>query len=204
MYGPYPKGAKPYKKQPVLGILPLDIEVAPGQSVDLTLHGVDENGKPLHLSSEDIKWEVKGGVGQIKEGVFTATKAGTGEIVATYNGLAAARDVKVAPNIINNIRLGVHSDYTRVVIDLNKTIDYDVQKKGNTLIVRVPYAQISGELNPEGGTVTVENSPVLSRITYGLEDNRTFVARMELKRDDVKYETPTFSNRIVVDVMHGD
>lgn len=201
LYGPYPKKAQPYKPQAVMGILPLDLELAPGESKEITVHGVDKDGKRLNISPDEINWEVKGDVGHIENGVFTASKEGKGKIVAKRGNLQAERDVIVAKNIVENIRYGVHGNYTRVVIDLNKSTDYEMKQESNELIVRVPYAEIGGQLDDEG-IVTVKDSPVLSSIHYALMEQGTFEARLQLKRGEVTYETPTFTNRIVIDVMH--
>jgi hypothetical protein len=53
------------------------------------------------------------------------------------------------------------------------------------------------------GTVTVGNSPVVSSVHYSFAQENMFEARLQLKRDDVAFQTPTYSNRVVIDVMHG-
>lgn len=202
LYGPYPKDAKPYKPKAILGILPLDLELAPGQSKEVTVHGVDANGRKLEISPEEIDWEVKGDVGYIENGVFTAVKEGKGKLVAKKGDMTAERNVVVAKNVVENIRYGVHSQYTRIVFDLNKTTEYDIKLEGSEIVVSVPYAEKGGQLDGEG-TVTVGSSPVVSSVHYSFAQENMFEARLQLKRDDVAFQTPTYSNRVVIDVMHG-
>lgn len=200
MYGPYPKQAHPYKKQAVLGILPLNLEVAPGEETELAVHGVDENGNALDISGEEVEWRVEGNIGTVENGALIPANPGKGRVMATFNGLTASREVTVAANTVSNIRYGIHSSFTRIVFDLNKNTDYDIREEEGQLIVRIPYANTGGELE-ESGTIEINHSPVVSGIQYQLEDD-TFVAAFQLKSESVEYETPFFSNRIVVDVMH--
>lgn len=98
MYGPYPKGAKPYKKHSVLGILPLDLNVSQGEETKLSLHGVDKNGKKLDVPENDVTWEVEGDIGKVEDGVFIPTKTGQGKIIASFHEMKAKRPVTVDSN----------------------------------------------------------------------------------------------------------
>ncbi|WP_245835779.1 exo-beta-N-acetylmuramidase NamZ family protein [Virgibacillus ndiopensis] len=202
LYNPYPKGTHPYKEKGSLGILPLDLTASPGQHVDLTVQGYDKNGEAFDIDPSLIEWKVSGEIGYVENGTFYATNEGQGEVVATYNDYTASREVEVSATNVENIRYGIHSDYSRIVFDLNKTVNnYKIEEQDGKLRLKIPYGEINGELNKEGGTVTVSNSPVISSIDYYMEDDR-FVAAFNLKTDDVDYQTPAFSSRIVVDVMH--
>lgn len=200
LYPPYPDEGQPYEKQPVLGILPLDVEVAQGEEIGLTVHGVDENGDKLDIAQNEIEWQVAGNIGTVEDGVFIPANQGEGSLTAIYNGLSAARKVTVDQNIVHNIRTGVHSNFTRTVFDLNKNPDYDLEEVNGKLILHVPYAVKGGDLK-DSGKLEVKNSPVISAINYRFEADE-FIAEIILKENAVVFETPYFSERIVIDVMH--
>ncbi|SDM30937.1 exo-beta-N-acetylmuramidase NamZ family protein [Sediminibacillus halophilus] len=202
LYKPYPKGAKPYKEQGVLGILPLDVSASLGESVDLTVKGYDEHGERLDIDATELDWTVTGDIGEIIDGVFHASGEGKGELNVRFGKYTAKRQVDVSTTLLENIRYGVHADYTRVVFDLNKTItNYQLEEEDGRLRLEVPYGEIGGELDDRGGTIQISNSPVVDDIEYE-RDGDTFVAVFNLKTGSVIYETPSFSSRIVVDVMH--
>lgn len=201
MYGPYPKGVKPYKKQAVLGIFPLDLTAAPGEPVDLTVKGYDKNGEKITIAQEDVDWELDGLDGNIENGTFIADQDGSGIVRAFYEKLKAERPAVISTPFLENIRFGLQSGYSRVVLDLNKTTtNYEIERGENRLFIKVPYGGIQGQLNPNGGSIQINNSPVLSQIDYYTEEDSIVV---ELHVDgDVAYETPGFSSRIVVDLQH--
>ncbi|WP_229683233.1 exo-beta-N-acetylmuramidase NamZ family protein [Virgibacillus oceani] len=202
LYNPYPSGANPYKEKGSLGILPLDLTASPGQNVDLTVKGYDKNGEALDIDPSSIEWQVSGEIGYVENGTFYATNEGQGEVVATYNDYTASREVEVSATNIENFRYGIHPDYSRIVFDLNKTVNnYELEEQDGKLLLKIPYGEIDGELNKEGGTVTISNSPVISNIDYYMEEDM-FVAALNLNVDKVEYQTPEFTSRIVVDVMH--
>lgn len=202
LYNPYPSGAQPYKDEGVLGILPLDLTAAPGQTVDLTVKGYDKHGEKLDIEPSSVDWSISNDIGYVENGVFHAEKEGQGKIVASYGDYTASRDVSVSATQIENIRYGIHSAYSRIVFDLNKTVNnYEIEEKDGKLLLKVPYGEIEGELDEQGGTIDINNSPVISSIEYRTE-NDVFVAAFNLKTDGIEYETPEFSSRIVIDLMH--
>lgn len=196
----YPNEDPPYEKKAVIGILPLEMELTPGEETELSIHGLDVNGGALDIDQRQVEWKIEGDIGTIEDGVFTASKQGEGKVTATYNGLSNDREIIVANNIINNIRYGVHAGYTRTVFDLNKNTAFDMQETEGKLILSVPYAEADSKLG-DSGTMEIKNSPVLSAVDYHVEGD-VFVAEFQLKDEVVSYETPKFSNRIVVDVAH--
>ncbi|WP_110943377.1 exo-beta-N-acetylmuramidase NamZ family protein [Virgibacillus senegalensis] len=202
LYNPYPEGTKPYENQGVLGILPLDVSASVGEAIDLTVKGYDEKGERLDIDPEAIDWTVSGDIGEIINGVFHASAEGKGELNASFGDYTAKRQVDVSTTLLENIRYGIHADYTRIVFDLNKTItNYQLEEEEGQLRLKVPYGEIAGELDESGGTIQINNSPVVNQIDYE-RDGDTFVAVFDLKTDSVSFETPSFSSRIVVDVMH--
>lgn len=61
---------------------------------------------PLKLSANDINWKVEGNIGKMEGNTFTATRSGTGKIIATSGDARAEMKVKVidsanAPIILN-------------------------------------------------------------------------------------------------------
>ncbi|MFS0750482.1 exo-beta-N-acetylmuramidase NamZ domain-containing protein [Oceanobacillus sp. 1P07AA] len=202
LYRPFPDGTEPYEEAGTLGILPLDINISVGESVQLNVKGYDENKERIDILPEDIDWEVSGDIGYIESGFFHATSEGTGEIIGMYGDLTASRKVKVSTTEIDNIRYGVHSTYSRIVFDLNKTTDnYVVEESPGKLIVKIPFGEIGKELEADGGTIMINNSPVVNNIKYYIENNE-FIGELNLKVDQVNYDLPGFSNRIVVDIKH--
>ncbi|HLR63637.1 MAG TPA: DUF1343 domain-containing protein [Lentibacillus sp.] len=202
MYPPYPSGSPPYKQDGILGILPLDLTAAPGQNIDLTVRGFNKHGEKLDIDPDSIEWDASNDIGYVENGTFYAEKEGQGRITATYDGYQASREAEVSATQVENIRHAVHSGYTRVVFDLNKSINnYDLIKHGDTLRLEVPYGDISGELNEDGDTIEISNSPSLSSIEYSQEEEM-FVAVFNLKKEKVQFETPEFSSRLVIDIKH--
>ncbi|WP_100011571.1 exo-beta-N-acetylmuramidase NamZ domain-containing protein [Lentibacillus sediminis] len=202
LYNPYPAGAQPYKEEGSIGILPLDLTASPGEEVELTVQGHDKNGDSLDIDISEVKWEVTGEVGHVEDGIFHATKEGEGRVIATYGDYQASREVEVSATKVGNIRYGIHSTYSRIVFDLNKTINnYEMEEQEGKLILKIPYGQIAGELPAEGGTLQINNSPVVEEINYYVEDNM-FIGEFDLKVDGVSYQTPEFANRIVIDLEH--
>ncbi|WP_449355258.1 exo-beta-N-acetylmuramidase NamZ family protein [Virgibacillus natechei] len=201
-YNPYPSGSGPYKDKGVLGVLPLDLTASPGESVDLTVKGYDKKGEPLEIDSGSIDWDVSNDIGYIEEEIFYATKEGKGKVTAEYGNYNASRDVEVSASLVENIRYGIHSDYSRIVFDLNKTINnYEITEKNGKLLLKIPFGEIGGDLNAGGGTITIADSPVVSRISYSTEGD-VFIAEFTLKEEGIDCETPEFPSRIVVDLMH--
>ncbi|MEC5422935.1 DUF1343 domain-containing protein [Virgibacillus sp. C22-A2] len=202
LYNPYPSDSEPYKEKGSLGILPLDLTASPGEQQELSVKGFDENGESLNIDPDAIEWEVSNDIGYVENGIFHATNDGIGEVVANYNSLTAKRDVEVSATSVEGIRYGVHSTYSRIVFDLNKTFkNYEIEETNNQLILTIPYGEIGGNLNEEGGNIVIDNSPVLSSIDYYIEDSM-FIAAFNLTEDNVEYGTPDFSSRIVVDLIH--
>lgn len=202
LYGPYPKGAKPYKGKTVLGILPLDLSAAIGQSIPLSLQGFDKNGEKLEINSDDINWKVTDGLGYVEDSQFHALKDGVGKIIAIYQKQKAERSIDISAILVQNIRFGVHDSYTRVVFDLNKTVsNYAVEEEDHRLLFSIPYGEIAGELEKGGGSILIGNSPVIERIDYQIEGEK-FLAELHVKQTAVNVETPTYASRIVLDLQH--
>lgn len=116
MYPPFPAGSKPYRPKGVLGILPLDLAVSPGQNIALAVKGYNKHGKKLEMDPDLIDWTVSNDIGYVENGTFYAVKEGKAQLIATYRDYKANRKVVVSSRNVNNIRYGVHSNYTRVCI----------------------------------------------------------------------------------------
>lgn len=200
LYGPYPKGTKPYKPSAILGILPLDMNLAPGESEEMTVHGFDSKGNRLNITENKLKWKVNGEIGNIRNGIFYAEAAGTGSIQAGYGKLLAQRKALVEYTIIKNIRYGVNEGYTRLVIDLNRNTKSDIEVQGNRMTITIPFANVDGNYPPKG-VIEVSGSPAVSQIDYKISDNQ-LQAIVELKTESLTFDTPYFSNRLVVDIKH--
>lgn len=202
LYGPYQDESEPYESEGNLGILPHDISAAIGETVDIQVEGFDAESNRLDIDPADIQWSVSDDIGYVEAGQFHATQDGSGQVTATYEGLTATRHIDVSATAIEDIRFGSHPEYSRVVFDLNKTANsYDMTEGEGTLEMRIPFGEISGELDAEGGIKAMPSSPVLSEVAY-YKDGDDFVAVFDLKVDHVTYETPTFSERIVIDLLH--
>ncbi|WP_082684116.1 exo-beta-N-acetylmuramidase NamZ domain-containing protein [Lentibacillus amyloliquefaciens] len=202
MYPPYPSGSPPYKQDGILGMLPLDLTAAPGQDVDLKVNGFNKHGEKMNIDPASIEWDVSNDIGYVENGTFHAEKEGQGRITASYNDHQASREAEVSPTYVEDIRHAVHASYTRVVFDLNKTIEnYEITESDGELKVKIPYGEINGNLDEDGGTIEIANSPTLSSVDYS-EGDGMFVADFNLKKENVEYESPEFSSRLVVDIKH--
>ena len=144
-------------------------------------------------------WDLDNPIGEIVDGVFTATEEGEAVITATYRGAQAERQVFVAGNVVDGIRHGVHPTYTRVVVDLNKNTNYSIKEDGDNLVLRIPYASPGNDFDTEG-TIAIYDSPILSAIHYEFVDHACLIT-MELEKGTT-FSTPSFSNRIVIDINH--
>lgn len=200
LYGPYPKGSKPYQPSAVLGILPLDLNLAPGETEEIAVHGFDSKGDKLTIPENKLKWKVSGEIGNIRKGIFYAEAAGTGRIEAGYGKLLAQRNVTVDYTKIKNIRYGVNDGYTRLVIDLSRNTKSDIEVRGNQMTIKIPMAN-ADESYPPAGVIEVSGSPVVSKIEYEITGNQ-LQAIVQLKKESLIFDTPYFSNRLVIDIKH--
>src|SRR5699024_9970621 len=98
-----------------------------------------------------------------------------------------------------DIRYGIHDSYTRLVIDLNRDTNYDIEQKDGRVKVSIPYARPDRDFAAKG-TIEISNSPVVSTVHYEAVDE-AFLITFEMKKETL-LETPYFSNRIVIDFMH--
>jgi exopolysaccharide biosynthesis protein len=72
------------------------VNLSSGQSVDFSVVGINKNGYRSALGSDDLKWSVKGTIGSIKDGKFTASGKGAGYIDAYIGSTHAYCTVSVA------------------------------------------------------------------------------------------------------------
>ena len=202
LYGPYPKKAKPYKPSAILGILPHDLEIAPQQSQEVEVIGFNKKGERIEVDPTQIEWSVNPALGSIDNGIFKAQKTGVGTITASYENSNASRSFEISSNQVNNIRFGVNKEYTRIVFDLNKNAKYEIERSGDKMIVTIPFSEIREPLSErDDQSIIIPDSPLISKIDYELTEDQTFRAQFYLKESDIEYNTPSFSNRIVIDLM---
>ncbi|WP_332650870.1 S-layer homology domain-containing protein [Lysinibacillus sp. 54212] len=77
------------------------ISGVPAETVANTSYGLkiskayDEYLNPISINPANVTWKVEGGIGKIEGSTFTATTAGSGKIIGTYDGLSTAIPVKV-------------------------------------------------------------------------------------------------------------
>ena len=69
--------------------------VFPGSSSTLKLKGFDRSNNLYEIDPASVNWSVTNGVGRIENGRFTGTSPGTGEIVASYDGVTATATIRV-------------------------------------------------------------------------------------------------------------
>lgn len=199
LYEPYPEGADGYEQQPVLGILPYDLNLYPGQEISISLQGFDEEGNALAPNAEDVEWEVSDEIVELDGETVTAVNEGEGTLTAEYDGMAISVPIQVSMNIIESVVGEAHEQHTRIVIDLNQTIDFEVDQEGDTVTIEIPQAEFAEEF--EAGSVMVEDSPVVEEVEFDIEDE-TFTATMNLLEENVEIETPEYAERVVVDLVH--
>lgn len=199
LYGDYPEDVEKYEQQPVLGILPHDLNLSPGEETSISLQGFDEDGNQIDVNWEDIEWDLANDIVEIEDGIVTAIDEGEDVLTVQYQGMEASRPIQVSMNIIDNVNVGVHDQYTRTVIELNKTIDFDVEEADGQVIITIPFAEFSEDF--ESGSLQVDDSPVLEQVDYEL-DGETFIATLHLVEENVVVETPEYADRAVIDLVH--
>ncbi|AWE06354.1 hypothetical protein DCE79_02680 [Lysinibacillus sp. 2017] len=85
----------------------------------------DEFLNPATIQAENVKWSVEGGIGTMNGASFTATKAGSGKIIATYNGVRSEFPIQVtkAPEAVQVIdSFDVLSNWSSTTAKANATI----------------------------------------------------------------------------------
>lgn len=85
----------------------------------------DEYLNPAVINSEDVKWSIEGDIGTMNGANFTATKIGSGKIVATYNGVRVEFPIQVtkAPEAVQVIdSFDVLSNWSSTAAKANATI----------------------------------------------------------------------------------
>ncbi|MFC1713375.1 FlgD immunoglobulin-like domain containing protein [Candidatus Poribacteria bacterium] len=80
---------------------PGSIPIATGESVQFEAAGSDPEGQSLSIYPS---WSVEGGIGDIDvNGLFTATKPGSGAIVATAGGFTGRARIQITPGSLKSI-----------------------------------------------------------------------------------------------------
>jgi exopolysaccharide biosynthesis protein len=100
----------------------MTVETSATASVSLAY---DEYLNPAAIQTENVKWTVEGGIGTMNGANFTATKIGSGKIVATYNGIRAEFPIQVtkAPEAVQVIdSFDVLSNWSSTTAKANATI----------------------------------------------------------------------------------
>lgn len=84
--------------------LPSSMTVETSATLNASL-AYDEFLNPVAIQQENVKWSVEGGIGQLNGTNFTATKIGSGKIVATYNGIRSEFPIQItkAPEAVEAI-----------------------------------------------------------------------------------------------------
>lgn len=77
-------------------LIPNPVILQVGQQQTITPEASDSYNNLIELSATDYQWSVTGEIGQITtEGVFTATQAGEGYVIATYRSVSGSTAVSV-------------------------------------------------------------------------------------------------------------
>jgi hypothetical protein len=87
-----------------LRVSPASSQVPSGQQQQFTAEGFDRGGNAVPI---EVTWEVQGNIGTIDAatGVFTATIAEAGKVIAKANTLAASAEVVVVPGEVTSLRV---------------------------------------------------------------------------------------------------
>lgn len=67
----------------------------PGNSTSLNIKGFDENNCFHFVDPKSVNWSVTNGIGNVQAGTFFAEAPGTGEIIASYNGITTKYSITV-------------------------------------------------------------------------------------------------------------
>ena len=82
------------------------VSLATGESVRFEASGRDAEGRSLSINPS---WSVEGGIGNISvNGLFTATKPGSGATIATAGGFTGRAEVEVTPGSLKAIAVRPH------------------------------------------------------------------------------------------------
>lgn len=76
------------------------VSVQVNSTKKLTVKGKNRNGYYAIIDPKDVRWEVAGDIGTIKDGTFTATAAGQGYIEASVGDVKAYCRVKTAYDVV--------------------------------------------------------------------------------------------------------
>lgn len=84
--------------------IPGSMTVETSATADVSL-AYDEFLNPVAIQKDQVKWSVEGDIGELNGATFSATKIGSGKLVATYNGVRSEVALKVtkAPEAVEII-----------------------------------------------------------------------------------------------------
>lgn len=200
LYSPYPEGAEKYEAESVLGILPHDLDLYPGEEVTVDLHGFDENGDKLDINRENVHWKAPDDLVEIdNEGNITALDEGQGTLTIEYEDIKTTKPIQVSKNIIEDINVESYEENTEVIVDLNQTINFDIKQEGKEVTVEVPQSEFADDFKEE--TISVDDDPVLEKVDYELEDD-VFSMKIYLLEEDIEVDTPDSSEQMIIDLSH--
>ena len=148
--------------------------VYPGENITFTATPADAAGKPIIYQPHQLTWSVAGDIGSISsKGIFTATKAGTGEIHATLGKKVIAVPIEVKskeapptveppkpiPPVVDNPSTELFSDVP--LSYAYATEIYFLRDRG------IINGDIDGTFNP-GNTLSREHAAVILSRAFGL------------------------------------
>lgn len=204
--GTGPRTRVGFERRPFLNLWPLELHLSPGETRELQVAVIDEEGKRRLPSLGEVGWEVDGPpglatvevLGDPPRAVLKAGPAGgEGALVATWRGLSVRRLLDVSPLVVTDIRVGTHPGYLRIVLDVSRGTDYRWEVEAGILRISC-RGQFGGRLDPRGGEIPLAD-PLIQRITYGYDAEGSAVVEAYLT-SPVLADTPYFGHRIVFDL----
>ena len=169
-------------------VTPGERDVTAGENFQFQAQAFNVHGYPLHATPS---WAVTNEVGDIDAvGLFTAEKAGSGNVVATANGQSGQASVTVAPGALAAVYVEPQAIQLKAGEDVQLTAR-GVDAVGNEVPLEPLWSLTAdlGELSPNGafkalragsGEIVVEAGPAPTVIAVPVEVTPADVARVEV------------------------
>lgn len=125
-----------------------------GEPITFTVKGADQNYNPVELSESDITMTVTGIKGSFKNSMFYPETAGKALIVASYNGVDAAKEIYITDKPI-----GIRIEPSNLQISPNSSKDiqvYGIDKEGYRIPLsadKIAWKSSSAEVAASGNKV---------------------------------------------------
>ncbi len=130
-----------------LAVSPAQINIEPGQSVQLSLQVKTYTGETFDLLPGDVEWDVDSTLGSIAAGKFTAVNnIASGVLKVDFHGVAATVPVTVKPSWVD-LEVSSKRD-SDISLDGWITVNFPAGSLSGNTSVRLAYAPAPADLPP--------------------------------------------------------